>query len=216
VAAAKSLVALAAILLLAAPAAFADNPTVRIAHADQERAVASLLTLKDLSSGWQGGQVKTQPLTAPKCPGFDPKESDLVVTGHADAAFQFQGAELFQDVQLLRSSAAVVTDFRRTVSPKLGDCLGYELRNSQGVVSAAVSQLSFPKVGDVSGAYRAHLVLKEGTRTVRATEDFVFFGVGRYEYALRVIVSEKATSQLVPFEASMASMLAKRAAKPCC
>jgi hypothetical protein len=110
----------------------------------------------------------------------------------------------------------VAVDFHRTISPKLGDCLGYELRNSKGVASADVSQLAFPKVGDVSAAYRARLLLKDGTHTVRASEDFVFFGIGRYEYALRVIVPESATSQLVPFEASMANMLAKRAAKPCC
>jgi hypothetical protein len=216
VAAAKPLVALVAFFLLTASAAFADAPTVRVTQADQQRAVAALITLKDLSSGWQGGRVKTQPLSAPQCPGFNPKESDLVVSGHADAAFQFQGAALYQDVQVLRSADAVATDFHRTISPKLGDCLAYELRHQKGVAQATVTRLDLPKVGDVSAAYRASLVLKDGTRTLRLSEDFVFFGVGRYEYALRVLVPQSAKTQLVPFESTMANMLVKRAAKPCC
>ncbi len=71
--------------LVCAAAALADNPTVRINAADQAKADASLLRLKDFGVGWAGGPKTPSKLTAPSCPGFNPKESDLVVSGHAEA-----------------------------------------------------------------------------------------------------------------------------------
>ena len=45
--------------------------------------LASLLRLHDFGAGWTGGSETPSKLTAPSCPGFDPKESDLTVSGHA-------------------------------------------------------------------------------------------------------------------------------------
>ena len=71
-------------------------------------------------------------------------------------------------------------------------------------------------VGSVSAAFRATLTLRDGTRKVKVYDDFVFFGVGRIEYALNILAPFQVASQLVPFESSMAALLVKRAAKPCC
>jgi len=218
VAAAKSLVALALAFLFATPGALADNPTVHIVDADQSRAVSSLLQLKDFASGWQGGQTKTHTLSAPSCPGFDPKESDLVVSGHADAQFTYpRGSVTFnQDVQVLHSDGAVRTDFSRTITPKLPACLAYQLHKAKDVVGVKVERLAFPSLGSVSAAFRATLTLKAGTRTVKVYDDFVFFGVGRVEYAINVLAPAALGKQLAPFESTMAALLVKRAAKPCC
>src|SRR5438876_12443951 len=87
--AARTLLAAALVALVCTAAAFADNPTVRIVKADQAKAEASLLRLHDFGVGWAGGSRTPSKLTAPKCPGFDPKESDLTVTGHAEARFTY-------------------------------------------------------------------------------------------------------------------------------
>jgi hypothetical protein len=224
VATAKSFVAVAACALIvvalaqAGNAAVVDKPTVRLTHADQARAVAALLSVKDFATGWQGGQTKAHSLVAPSCPGFDPKESDLVVSGHADATFMYPRDRITfgQDVQVLHSAAAVREDFARTITPKLAGCLQYQLGKPKGVASATVRRLSFPTVGDGSAAYRATLVLKEGPHRIKVYDDFVFFSVGRIEYALNVLAPAQVGPQLASFESSLAEELVKRAAKPCC
>jgi hypothetical protein len=219
VVAAKSVVTTVALLaLLSAAAARADAPTVRIAAADQVRAEAALLRLSDIGAGWQGGRVPTSKLTAPNCPGFDPKESDLVVTGHADARFSNPraSATLAQDVQVLRSERAVRTDFARTITSGLGRCLAYQLKKEPGVASVSVARIAFPKLGTIAAAYRATLLLKTVHGTVKFYGDYVFIGTGRYEFALRVLAPSPVVDQLVNFETAMARILIKRLGKPCC
>jgi hypothetical protein len=219
VVAAKSLVAAPLLALVLAASALADQPTVRITKADQKRAEAGLLRLGDFGTGWQGGMTAASKLSAPQCPGFNPKESDLVVTGHADARFVLtgQGVTFGQDVQVLRSEAAVRTDFARTIRPELARCLAYQLRKAPNVTHVQVEAIRFPRVGAVSAAYRATLIVKEGGRTIKLYDDYVFFGVGRYEFALNVVAPVAAGDQLVNFESAMARILIKRTAKqPCC
>jgi hypothetical protein len=217
VVAAKSLVAAALLALAVATAALADAPTVKIKPADQDRASAALLKLNDFGAGWAGGATKASKLTAPKCPGFDPKESDLVVTGHAEARFVYRrgGVSFGQDVQVLRNEEDVRTDFARTIRPRLASCIAYQLRKSPNVTAVSVEKIPFPKVGTVSAAYRATLLVKDGKRTLKLYDDYVFFGTGRYEHALNVIAPFVVGDQLVSFESAMARILVKRA-KPCC
>ena len=109
--------------------ALGDAPTVRFTNADQAKASAALLKPVDLGAGWAGGPIPASPLTSPDCPGFSPKESDLVVTGHADARYSFKkaGVELDQDVEVLSDADSVMKDFARTVSPGLGKCIAFQL-----------------------------------------------------------------------------------------
>ena len=212
---AKSLVAGILLALVAAAAAAADNPTVRISQADQAKAEAALLQLKDFGVGWTGGRRAPSKLTAPKCPGFDPKESDLTVTGHAEARFTYaRGSVVFdQDNQVLESEHAVMTDFARVIQPKLKDCLAYELKESgKGqIVSVVVRELPFPKLGTTSAAYRGTMVLHAGGRKVTFISDFVFVGQGRLEYSLNVVAPAVLGGELVSFERSIAQKLVKKA-----
>ena len=185
-----NLVAAALIGLACTASALADSPTVRITSADQAKAVgACSCTARTSARAGGAGQVKTAPLTAPNCPGFDPKESDLVVTGHADARYSFPqaGVELDQDVEVLKSAAMVEKDFARSISPLLGRCIGYQLRRLRNVVTAPVEQIPFPATGAVSAVYRAKIdaegrrrareaaerlrLLRAGTRGVRVHRD---------------------------------------------
>ena len=216
--AARIFVAGALLALASAGAALADNPTVKINSADQAKADASLIRLKDCGVGWVGGPKTPSKLTAPGCPGFNPKESDLVVSGHAEAQFTYTsagGKVIFdQDSQVLASSDAVRTDFARSIQPKLAGCLAYPWKSSKTpkVVSVAVRQLGLPRIGDVSAAYRVTVVLKSSTgRTEKIVSDSVFFGQGRFEFAINVLAPAAAGDQLVPFETMMARILVKRA-----
>jgi hypothetical protein len=212
---AAKLVAAALIGLVFTASALADSPTVRITSADQSRAVASLLRRSDFGAGWTGGQVPTAPLTAPNCPGFDPKESDLVVTGHADARYSFPpaGVELDQDVQVLKSAEMVEKDFARSISPLLGRCLAYQLKRLKSVVAAArVERIPFPATGSVSAVYRATITRRSGGPDGTLLSDYVFFGEGRVEYEFTVSAPVSARDQLQRFELVLAQILLRRAA----
>jgi hypothetical protein len=213
---AKPLLMGAVLALACASAALADNPTVRISKADQAKAEQALLRLHDFGVGWKGGATSPSKLTAPNCPGFNPKESDLVVTGHAEARFSYsRGGVIFdQDTQVLETAQAVATDFARTIQPKLSDCLARQLKASgKGtVVSVDVKPLDFPHVGSVSAAYRASIVVRSHGRLGKIVSDFVFFGQGRFEFSLNVVAPAFEGGQLIPFEQAMVEKLVSRAA----
>jgi hypothetical protein len=212
---AKSLLGAFVLALVAAAAAAADDPTVRIVHADQVKAESALLSLKDFGVGWSGGKKTPSKLTAPSCPGFNPKESDLTVTGHAEARFTYsRGSVVFdQDNQVLESEKAVTTDFSRVIQPKLKDCLAYELKASgKGqVVSVSVRELDFPRMGTRSAAYRGTMVIRVGQRKVTFVSDFIFIGQGRLEFSLNVVAPAVLAGELVSFEQSIAQKLVARA-----
>jgi hypothetical protein len=212
---AKALLLAAVLACFYASAALADNPTVRITKDDQSRAVSALLKLSDFGAGWTGGQKKPSPLTSPSCPGFDPKESDLTVTGHADASFAYpRGDVVFnQDTQVLESSQAVQTDFSRTVQSGLAGCLAYQLKASgKGEVkSVNVKKLAFPKEGTDTAAYRANVTLHTAGHDVNVVTDYVFVGVGRLEYSLFITAPASEQGQLAAFEQAMVKILVKRA-----
>ena len=210
--AAKSLVAAALIGLIFAASALADAPTVKITSADQAKAVAALLQRTDFGAGWAGGPVKTTPIAPPNCPGFDPKESDFVVSGHADARYVFQqaGVELDQDVMVLDSPASVIEDFRRTISPKLAGCFALQLEKLPNVTSASVVRVPFPPIGSVTAAYRALINMRSGGKRATLVTDYVFFGDGRTEYEFTVTAPPSAREQLSRFELALAQILLRR------
>ena len=212
-AAAKPLVAAALVSLACVTTALADAPAVKISAADQAKAVAGLLTRSDLGSGWVGGMIAPSPLTPPSCPGFNPKESDLTVTGHADARFTFAagGVELDQDVQVLASTADVDKDFQRTISPQLGQCLAHQLAHLSKVVAVTVRRVPFPPTGTVSAVYRAFVEVRSGKSQGTLLSDYVFFGEGRVEYEFTIIAPVGTGSQLPRFELELAQILLKRA-----
>jgi len=216
VVAAKPLVAFFAALLLA-PAALADDPTLRIDPSDQAWAARALLRASDFGPDWQGGRTKPSRPKGPDCPGFEPKASDIVVTGHANASFKNAraGVQVSLDVQLLQNADSVQTDFARTIQPKLPACLEYEFkRGPNNFESVHVERVDVPSVGSVSAHYRATIAVRAHGRTARVISDFLFFGHGRLEYSLNVVAPARYVPQLVPFELDMARILVKRAARP--
>lgn len=161
-----------------------------------------------------GGETKTSPLAAPACPGFDPKESDLVVSGHADARFTFPPGDvvLVQDVEVLASPTAVRKDFERTMTPRFPGCLAYQLEHTPSITGARVVKVAFPPTGSVSAAYRATVAVRSVRFKGTLLSDFVFFGEGRVEYSFNVIAPLGARTELGRFELALAQILLRRAA----
>lgn len=216
-AAIKSLVASALLAFLLAPAALADDPAVRVNADDQAWAAQTLLRSSDFRLGWQGGATRPAKPTGFACPGFEPKASDLVVTGYASVSFDNPriGVQISVDSQVLEHADAVQTDFARTIQPPLLGCLAYQLKRQPNIVAVAVEKLDFPKIGTITAAYRATITLRSKGRTAKVLSDFVFFANGRLEYSMRVdAASVRYRPQLVPFEVDLARMIVKRGTRP--
>src|SRR5205085_3293490 len=126
---------------------------------------------------------KPDKLQAPACPGFNPKESDLIITGHADASFKSHGIELDDDVQVMQKASFVRTDFARTMRPQLPGCLArlFQQSSGPGMKLLSAKRLPFPHVGAVSALYRVALAVTSGGTTVDVLADFVFVGQSRTE-----------------------------------
>jgi hypothetical protein len=208
----KSLVASALLSLFLASSALADSPTLRIDPSDQARASRALLEQSDFGFGWHGGPIKPVKLGGSPCPSFDPKVSDLVITGHANSYFQWPraGVQVSLDAQVLQSAGDVRTDFARTMQPGLLDCLAYQLKQGPNITAAKVEKLDFPKVGAVTAAYRGTITVKNKGRTDKVISDFIFIGDGRLEYSVNVFAPARYLDQLVLFEANMARKLVTR------
>ena len=147
---------------------------------------------------------------------LDPKASDLVVTGYADASFENRDADVHvaQNLLVLSTSAAVQKDFSRTIQPPLAACLEYQLKRSAHVTAVKVEPLAFPRIGSVSAAYRASVTVQLKNGAAKFLRDFVFFSNGRLELSLTVDAPARYRQQLLPFEAEMARILVKRGARP--
>ncbi len=218
----RGAVAIVAALLLAG-SALASAPQYRPDASGTAAAHAALLRLEDFGLGWEGGQTPTEPLGGSACPGFDPKASDLTVTGHVNATFHNGqlGLDVAEDVQIMTSAASVAIDFARTIQPKLAPCLAYELRHAKGeksIARVAVSAVAFPGLGYTGpvakvphALFRAEVAFLLKGRRVDYVSDYLFIGVGAAEFTLNVIVPAVDRSQLIPFETAVAELLVKRA-----
>ena len=212
----KSLVTAALLALVLAASAAADEPTVRIDAGDQAWAAHSLPRASDFGFGWRGGMTRPTPPQSPSCPGFDPKSSDLVVTGHANASFgnPRAGVQVSVDAQILATADDVRKDFARTIRPELVGCLEHQFRHSrERHVTVTVERLDFPRTGSLTAAYRATIVVRTPGGTAKVLSDLLFFGSGRLEYSMNVLAPARYRPQLLPFEVDMARLLVRRGAR---
>src|SRR4051794_27543799 len=112
--------------LILAVAALADKEQIHLTAADQAFARATVLKKADLGTigTWTGGSVKPDLSTALPCTSFQPKQSDLVLTGAAETKFKQPGIEFDSEAQVLREAQMVKLDWQRTViAPGLLPCL---------------------------------------------------------------------------------------------
>jgi len=206
-----------ALLVLAASAAAATDPgkeQVHLVAADQAAARAAVLLRTDLGAGWTGGQKKPSLSSTPDCPGWHPKQSDLVLTGAAEADFTHAGLEVDSNAQVLRTARMVRLDWGRTaVAPQVMRCMRTELQKQtpSGAKVVSVKRIAFPRVSTYTAAYRLTIDVTSGTTTVPVWSDVILFGRGRTELELTVIAPAAASATLAAAEARLAHLMVARA-----
>jgi hypothetical protein len=210
---AVGLVAAALVALVAAGVALAASPTkekIRFTKAGQAQAKAEVLRKRDLGAGWRGGAKKPDlSSTFPDC-NYRPKQSDLVLNGAAETAWQQQLSAIDGEVQVLQTARMVRLDWQRTVlAPQVTPCLRRSFAKgvAQGGKVVSFGQVAFPRVAKMTRAYRGVLQL---SGLGRFEIDVVAFGARRNELTLTVSGPSSASASLRKTELRLARLLVAR------
>jgi hypothetical protein len=200
-----------------ASASVADKEQIHLTTAGQAAARAAVLRKADLGTapGWTGGAKKPDLSSTPDCPGFRPKQSDLVVNGAAETVFKHPGIEFDSEAQVLETAHMVSLDWQRTVvAPQVLPCLRAAATRSAGTSARVVSirRTSFPRVATYTNAIRILLDVKSSASTtpLRLFVDLVLVGRGRTEITLTTTAPLVASSAVRAAELRLARLLASR------
>jgi hypothetical protein len=207
-----------ACLLATTAVALADNRNrqkIRFNAADQAAARAAVLRRSDLGSGadWKGGAKKPDLTKTEPCPNYNPKQSDLVLTGIAETQFT-QGILAFDsEVQVLETPRMVRLDWRRSVlAPGVLPCLRSTTTKSlpAGATVVSIERLPFPHVARYTAAFRLITDVHAPSGTVRLFVDLVLFGGGRTESSLTATAPYSTRVPVKAAEVRLATILAAR------
>lgn len=202
---------LAATLAVGAAASSPPNrEQVRYNPADQTAARAAILRRGDFGSGWTGGVRKPDPPSVVNCPGYEPKQTDLVLTGAAEALFQHAGLILQSDAQVLKTRAMVAKDWKRSVTnPRALPCLRHlfakQLPSSSRLVS--FRRIAFPRLTRYAAAYRMLIRVRAQGHSVLLLIDIVLVGRSRTELTLTVSAPAAARATISAAEVRIARLL---------
>jgi hypothetical protein len=217
-----ALVALFATLLAGVTSAVASSASqsgtpnrerVHLNRADQAAARAAVLRRGDLGSGWTGGPRKPPPPSTVTCPGYEPKQSDLVRTGAAEARFQHTGLVLQTDAQVLKTRAMVARDWQRSVAdPRASSCLRHMLSKQLPSNERLVSfrKRAFPRLAHYAAAYRLLVKVHAQGQSVLVVVDLVVVGRSRTELTLTTSAPAAARAALPAAEVRVARVLLAR------
>jgi hypothetical protein len=208
--------ALVVVLVAAAGAAASSRDTarIRLTPEGQRDAKAALLTIGDFTpgSGFTGGPVKSSPSSQLNCPGFHPKQSDLVENGDATATFKNRTLHVASEATIFQTAQMVRDDWARTIRPALVPCLRSALARTLPANERVVSfaELPFPKVSTYTHAYRGVLLVtpKIG-KPQKLAIDTVLISWGRTEIGLTTMASA-GDATLIQADIALAKTLASR------
>lgn len=209
------LLAAAIVALIAAGIASAERQPVRLTSAGQAAARAVVVTRADLgtSAAWTGGARKPDLSSTSPCPGYQPKQSDLVLNGAARTTWQSPGIQIDSHAQVLGTGRMVELDWQRSVrAPQVLPCVRYGLAKKLGssVRLVSIRWVPFPRVARYTAAVRALLDARTPSGTVRVMSDIVLFGEGRTELILTVTAPLAAQASVRQAEIRLARVLASR------
>lgn len=210
------MVAAACVALVATGAVLAANPGAeKIARtaAGNAQARTEVLRHGDLGAGWSGGSKKPV-LNVPLPCSYRPKQSDLVIVGAAETAWDKPAYEIDSEAQVLRTAAMVARDWRRTVvAPQVLPCLRRGFKNSLGPHGKVVSlrRIAFPHLTTHTRAWRFLAKLENGSGgTVPFESDFVALAAGRSEVSLTLSAAGAERASLRADTLRLARVLAHR------
>jgi len=198
-------------------AAATDREQHRFNAADQAAARSAVVRRSDLNTtGWTGGAKKPD-LSPPKaCANWNPKQSDLVLTGAAETDWKHAGLEIDTEAQVLQTAAMVKLDWQRTVTdPHAITCLESQLEKTlagnKTVKFVSFRRIAFPRVGTYSRAYLTMIeVISNGTTIPVAIED-VLVGSKRSEITITSTTAKAAQPTVAAANIRLAKILVGRA-----
>jgi hypothetical protein len=200
-----------------AVASIADKEQIHLTNAGQAAARAAVLTKADLGTapGWTGGAKKPDLSSTPPCPGFRPKQSDLVVNGAAETVFKQPAIQFDSEAQVLQTAHMVKLDWQRTViAPQILPCLRIAVAKSAGTSAhvTSIRRTAFPRVATFTSAIRILLDVKTSgsTTPVAVFVDVVLVGRGRTEITLTTTAPLLASTAVRAAEIRLARILAAR------
>ena len=203
--------------LLTASAAFAADvgkEQIHFTKADQAAAKRIVARQTDLGTApWKGGFTKPD-LTPVTCSNFHPKQSDLVLTGVAEADWEYQGLRIETIAQVLKTRAMVVADWQRTVvAPAAIPCLRSHLvkQLGSGVTLASFRRVIFPPVTTNARAYVLLLDVKTTSGKVRVAVEVVLVAKGRTELTIVSTAPNVVQNVIAQVDAQLARTLLARA-----
>jgi hypothetical protein len=201
-----------------AAAAAADKPRIQYNAVDQAAARATTLRVGDLGGAglWKGGAVKPDFSGEEDCPYYDPKQSDLVVTGAAATEFELlSGVESVRsETWVMKTARMMELDWQRSVQhPQLLRSLrdSFEKGFGAGGRLISVKRLAFPRITARTAAFRVTMEVAAENAPVRFLVDFVAMGSGRSEMELFGLWVGEAPAVATAADIRLARILASRA-----
>ena len=183
------------LVVLALPAlalAAGTDPTKQISTGDQRKAASIALKRPDVAvPGWRKvAVIPNGPNGAadPGCPGYNPDQSDLILTGEAASNFEGGATKVGLESNVFKTRGDALASWTRAVKPALAPCLARlfkQVIEQVGGKAAIVrsGQIAFPKVAPRTAAYRVSMTVSHTeagkTTTVPFTVHVVVLGNGR-------------------------------------
>lgn len=202
---------------VAAGAAFAatgEKEQVHLTNADQAAAKRAVALRSDLGSGnWTGGFSKPDLSQSAGCANFHPKQHDLVITGAAESDWSDQGLQLDTQAQILKTSAMVAADWRRTIlAPGAVACLRSRLLKQLGKVTfVSFRRVIFAPVATNAEAFLMLVDVTTNTGKVRVAVEFVAIAHGRTELTIVSVVNNAVQKVVAQVDSQIARTLVVRA-----
>jgi hypothetical protein len=158
-----------------------NQEQVKLTAADQAAAKATMIVRGDLrpAGPWTGRTI-TPDHTAPSCPNFHPKQSDLVVTGSAEGDWTGPGRVVVSATDVLQTARMVKLDWQRSGTKAAIACS----LTKAGAANVSVTKVAFPKIAPITGAFRASYDVTGNGVTVHLVTELAAVGHGRTELSV--------------------------------
>jgi hypothetical protein len=211
-----------AVLVIAATAEAGGSAYhVHFTPAGQAAARVGVPTKADVGAAWKGGRVKPDLSDDLRCPNYQPKTSDLEMTGAASVKFKQSGIELSGDAQVLRTAKMVRLDWQRSIgSANYLACVRASVTKLFGTGKGklpgkinSVRWIPLPRVfgSSPAAAVRADFAVEtKHNGTVRLVVDVIGIARGKTEIALTTSMPFADVATMWPNELVMAKVVAGR------
>lgn len=186
-----------ALTVLALPAlalAAATDPTKQIDPVDQRKAASIVLKRPDvIVPGWKKVAVIPNGAANPGCPGYNPDQSDLILTGESANNFERGETRVGLESSVFKTRSDALASWTRTVKPALAPCLARLLTQAVEAVGGKAAivrsgQIAFPKLAPRTAAFRVSMSVGSTqagkTTTVPFTVHVIALGNGRGDATL--------------------------------